>query len=178
MANVASPFGFVQVGTASGPVNYASESNPPWRIAAGNTGKIFFGDLVTLTSASDTGYITASAASDTTIPHVGVFYGCKYYSTGQRKTVWNNFWPGADATGDVSAFVCTDPNALFMCQAGATAIDQTGLGKLVDLVVGTGNTTTGLSTSYLAAISTQTTTLPFKIVGLVTAPPGVNGTEE
>ena len=176
MANVAGPYGFLQVGTASGPPNFAQDSDPPWRIASTYATAIGFGDLVRLTSSSDTGYIVQAAAANSTIPNVGIFYGCRYYSTGQRKTVWNNFWPGSDATGDVHAFVCTDPNAQFMVQAGATAITQTSLGTTVDIVAGTVNTTTGLSGMYLGTPGT-TSTYPFKIVNVVTNPPGANGTD-
>ncbi len=176
MANVQGPFGFVQVGTASGPVNFAQGGNPPWRIAAANSTAIYFGDLVKLTTSSNTGYIVQATAANSTNPNVGIFYGCQYYSTSQKKTVWSNYWPGADATGDVVAFVCDDPNAQFMVQAGASAVDQTSLGKTVDIVVGTGNTTTGLSGMYLGSPGT-TSTFPFKIVNVVTAPPGVNGTD-
>jgi hypothetical protein len=183
MANVAGPFGALQWGTVNGgPPNFMSFGNPPYRIAAGNTGAIGFGDLVELVGGSaPTGFVTRWTAGDgataSKIP-LGIFYGCQYLSTGQRKTVWNNFWPGSDATGDVQAFICADPNAIFLIQAttAATPFDQTYVGMNADVVMGSVNTTTGASAMGLA-LPTTTITLPFKVLGPVTAPPTVNGTD-
>lgn len=183
MANVLGPFGFLQDGTASGPVNYASSSNPPYRIRAGNATAIFFGDLVRFGASSDAGYLIQWANGDgsTTQQAVGIFLGCKYYSTSQRKIIWNNYWPGSDATGDVDAFVCDDPNAQFKVQSGyaSAAITQTSLGLCADIVsTPVGNTTTGISGMSLAQpTSSSPTVLPFKVVNLITTPPGANGTD-
>jgi hypothetical protein len=184
MANVASPFGAVQQGTVIGATpNFMQTASrtQSFRIASGNATAIGFGDLVTLVAgAAPTGYIqrwTAGAGS-ATVQVAGVFYGCEYLSTGQKKWVWNNWWPGSDATGDVTAYVCADPGALFMIQAGATPVDQTYIGLTADVVMGTVSTTTGWSGMSLATPSaTSPSTLPFKVVGPVTAPPGVNGTD-
>jgi hypothetical protein len=183
MANVASPFGFVQWGTVNGSTpNFASMNNPPFRIAAGYSTAIGFGDPVTLVAGSaPTGYIQrwVNGSGSATFQVAGVFYGCKYLSTGQRKTVWNNFWPGSDATGDVEAFVCADPNAIFMVQTSAgVPIDQTYLGLTADVTLGTVNTTTGWSGASLALPSASSpANLPFKVINVVNAPPGVNGTD-
>ena len=136
MANTNGPFGLVQWGTGSGPVNFAVSGNTPYRIASNNATAIFFGDIVTFV-ATPTGYVqqwTAGAGSNT-VQVAGVFYGCRYYSTSQRKTVWNNYWPGSDATGDVEAFVCDDPNAQFMIQAALGPITQATIGQVADVVV-------------------------------------------
>ena len=179
MANTAAPFGLMQRGTASGPVNFASGASPPYKIAAGYGTAIFFGDLVRTNYATPTGYLELWAEGDgttaTRIP-VGVFVGCKYYSTSQKKTVWNNYWPGSDATGDVEAFIVDDPNAEFLIQAAAGPIGQATLGQTADIIVGSGNTTTGISTAALDT-PTTTSTLPFKVVGFLTSPPGANGTD-
>ena len=177
MANVNGPFGFLQSGTASGPPNFAQSGNTPYRIAAGYATAIFFGDLVRM-NVTPTGYVEQWANGDgstaTKIP-VGIFYGCSYYSTGQRKTVFNNYWPGSDATGDVTAYVCDDPNAQFLVQANAGPIAQTAIGQNADIAATPlGNTTTGLSTMSLAT-PTTTNTLPFKVVNVLTNPVGVNG---
>jgi hypothetical protein len=179
MANVAGPFGLMQIGTASGPPNFASGGNPPYKIASTYGTAIFFGDLVRTNYATPTGYLELWAEGDgataTRIP-VGIFLGCTYYSTSQKKTVWNNYWPGSDATGDVSAHVCDDPNAEFLVQAAAGPIGQSALGQTADIIVGSGNTTTGISTAALDT-PTTTSTLPFKVVGFRTSPPGANGSD-
>lgn len=181
MANVQGAFGFQQWGTASGPVNMASSGNPPYRIASGYGTAIFFGDAVRMNSSGPTGYVEQWANGDGGTASrilVGIFAGCKYYSTSQKKIIWNNYWPGSDATGDVEAFVIDDPNALFKVQAGiASAITQTSIGQTADIVATpTGNTTTGISGMSLST-PTTTNTLPFKVVNVVTTPPGANGTD-
>ena len=176
--NVSSPFGFLQNGTASGPPNFGANENPPYRIASGYSTKIFFGDAVRM-NASLTGYIEQWAAGDGDATHIlaGIFYGCRYYSTSQKKTVWSDYWPGADATGDVTAIICDDPNAQFKVQAGATAITQANIGQTVDIAsTPTGNTTTGQS-GMLLGTPTTTNTLPFKVVGVITSPPTAPGTD-
>ena len=181
MANVAGPFGLVRQGTLSGGPNFATFGNPPMRISSSYGTAIGFGDLVTLVAGSSpTGYIQQWVATDGSASYqaAGVFYGCKYYSTSQKKTVWNNYWPGSDATGDVEAFVDMDPNAIFMIQAYAGPLDLTTIGTTADVNVGTVNTTTGLSGMSLAAPSTSNPSyLPFKVYSVVNSPPGANGTD-
>lgn len=181
MANVIGPFGFSQWGTASGPPNFAESHNTPYRIAAGNATAIFFGDLVRWNVSGPTGFLeqwaNGAGGTATQIP-VGIFIGCEYYSTSRKMGVWSNYWPGSDATGDVSAFVVDDPNALFKVQAGAgITITQANFGQTADIVATpVGNTTTGISGMALST-PTTTNTLPFKVVNLITTPPGANGTD-
>lgn len=181
MANVQGPFGFSHTGTASGAPNFAEGHNTPYRIAAGYATAIYYGDAVRWNVSGPTGYIEQWANGDggtATQILVGIFIGCSYYSTSQRKHVWNNYWPGSDATGDVNAFVVDDPNAQFKVQAGiGSAITQTSLGRTADIVAApTGNTTTGISGMSLST-PTTTVTLPFKVVNVITTPPGANGTD-
>lgn len=182
MANTLAPFGFAHWGTASGPVNFASEANPPYRIASGYGTAIYFGDLVRMNVSGPTGYLEQWAAADggtaTKIP-VGIFAGCQFYSSAMRQTIVSNFWPGSGATGDVTAFVITDPNAEFKVQAGVAAVPftQAMIGQSADIVAApTGNATTGISGMSLDT-PTTTATFPFKVVNLVTTPPGANGTD-
>jgi hypothetical protein len=168
MANTNAPFGFKQVkGTGSAPTY---EQNVR-KIASNNSTAIFFGDAVIPLS---TGYIAQATAS--TVRMEGIFVGCKYTSTSQKRTVWSNYWPGSDATGDVEAYVVDDPNAQFLVQAGGTAIGFANIGEYIQLNVGTGSTATGISGMYVESPNT-TVTLPFRVVGLVESPPGANGTD-
>lgn len=172
MANVAAPFGFSPEGTVGG-------STPNFRIskrliASTNATAIFTGDAVVPVTSSVTGYITQATAG--TVALAGIFWGCKYLSVSQQRTVWSRMWPGADANGDVTAYVIDDPQAQFVVQAGASAIGMSALNKNVQLAVGTGNTTTGQSGMSIASPAT-TPTLPFTITGFVQDPPGANGTD-
>ena len=136
MANVAGAFGFIHWGTASGPPNFAQSENPPYRIAAGYSTAIFFGDAVRMNvSGTPTGFIEQWANGDgsATKMVVGIFTGCRYFSTSQKKTVWNNYWPGSDATGDVVAFVVDDPNSFWKVQATTGPITQAMLGFGADI---------------------------------------------
>lgn len=182
MANTNSPFGFLQYyGGAGGAPTFSQSAR---RIASSNTTKIFFGDPVMPVVGTANGYITQGAAGTTTL--AGIFVGCKYLSTSQKRTVWSRYWPGADATGDVEAYVIDDPNARFIAQAtGAsfynasatpTTIDSLPIGQYAQFTIGTGNTSTGQSAAYISSVGT-TVTFPFIIVDYVFAPPGANGTD-
>lgn len=184
MANVLAPFGFQARGTASGPVNFSESHNPPYRIAGGAspyTTAIYYGDAVRM-NASLTGYIERWTAADGDATHilVGIFTGCSYYSASQQKVVESRWWPGTtDAVGDVNAYVIDDPNAEFVVQSGGTgaAITQTAIGQTADIsATPLGNTTTGISGMSLAT-PTTTNTFPFKVVNVITSPPGTNGTD-
>ena len=171
MANTNAPFGFRQYrGTGSAP----TYEQVPMAIASNNSTAIFAGDAVVPVTGSATGYIKQATAS--TVALAGIFVGCKYLSTSQKRTVWSNYWPGSDATGDVEAYVVNDPNAQFVVQAGGTNVGFAKIGQNIQLNVGTGNTASGISGMYVETPAT-TATLPFRIVGLVSAPPGANGTD-
>jgi hypothetical protein len=173
MANTAAPFGFRQIkGTGSSPTFEQVEMF----IAYNNSTAIFFGDAVVPVTGTATGYIKQATAS--TVALAGIFVGCKYLSTAQKRVVWSNYWPGSDvaAGNDVTAYVVNDPNAQFLCQAGGTNVGFAKIGQNIQLNVGTGNTSNGISGMYVETPAT-TATLPFRIVGLVADPPGQNGTD-
>lgn len=174
MPNVQAPFGFSPIGRIPGMTpNFAPSVR---RIASNNSTAIYKGDPVTSLS---TGYITRSTAGTTQI--AGIFWGCKYYSTSQRRTVWSNYWPGSDATGDIEAYVIDDPDARFVVQAGGstTPIGFADINANANFALGTGNAATGLSGAFLdqTSINPATTTLPFRIIDIVREPPGQNGTD-
>jgi hypothetical protein len=116
------------------------------------------------------GYITQAAPGTTAL--AGIFVGCKYLSTSQKRVVWSNYWPGSDATGDVEAYVIDDPNARFIVQTSTSSFPMTGsvttmtsgvIGQNAQFSIGTGSTATGRSGAYLSSLGT-TATFPFTIV--------------
>ncbi len=114
----------------------------------------------------------------------GVFAGCKYLSVSQKRTVWSNFWGAADvASGNlVEVYVVNDPNAQFLAQVGGSSSVGAVAGQIganVQFNYGTPSTASGISGAYvdISVTPTTTATLPFKLVSLVTQPPGSNGTE-
>ena len=128
------------------------------------------------------------------IPVAGVFVGCKYLSTSQKRTVWSSYWPGSDANGDVYAYVITDPNAQFLVQTAnsnttATAVGLANVGQNIGINYNdftatgeaNGNTATGQSTffadQYTLAANypagyASAGALPFRIVSLLNYQPG------
>jgi len=182
VSNTNAPFGFVPYrGNGAAPTYELATRY----IASNNTTKIFQGDpVIPLT----TGYIGQMSAGGT-VRCEGIFWGCKYLSTSQKRTVWSNFWPGADATGDVEAYLYSNPQMQFEVQSsdasGTAAITFANIGEYVNIGYGiglsgtpNGNTANGLSTASIDQDTLNTTvTLPFIIVGLVEAPPGSEGTD-
>ena len=174
MANTAAYNGFQQVsGTGSAP----TYEQVAVQIAY-NASPIFYGDPV---NPDANGYVvvgvTTASSGNTQI--AGIFVGCQYLSVSQKRTVWSNYWPGSDvASGNVvTGYIINDPNAKFVAQFGNVSVDQGYVNSAVGFNIGTGNTANGISGAYLATLGTTDTSFPFKVVSLVTTPPGVNGTE-
>lgn len=169
MANTLAPFGFSESSNLNGAPTYQMSQR---RVASTNATAIYKGDPVT---QLNTGYIAQSAAGTTQIS--GVFTGCEYQSVSQKKPVWSPYWPGSDASGDVLCSVIDQPNAVFRVQGNAQ-IPFSAVGNNANFALGTGNASTGMSGATLDVSTIATTsTLPFKIVGLVSDPPGSNGAD-
>jgi hypothetical protein len=181
MPNVQAPFGFQQYYGGSGGVPTFAERYR--RIISTNTTPIYSGDPVMPVIGAATGYITQGAPGTTRID--GIFNGCEYLSVSQKRKVWGNYWPGADASGDVTAHVIEDPNAQFVCMGNSTTFNITGtlstwtsspVGQYAQFAIGTGNTFTGRSGAYLNSVGT-TVTFPFIVRDLVVWPPTANGAD-
>lgn len=167
MSNTQAYFGFSETfGGSGGAPTWAQSTR---RIASTNSTAIYYGDPVMPVISTANGYITQASPGTTRVD--GIFVGCKYLSTSQKKTVWSRYWPGSDATGDVTAYVVDDPNAQFLVQTSTTSFCITGtvtnftsspVGQYAQFTIGTGNTANGLSGSYLSSLGT-TATLPFII---------------
>jgi hypothetical protein len=174
MANTAAYNGFQQYsGTGSAP----TYEQVAVQIAY-NASAIYYGDPV---NPDANGYVvvgvTTGASGNTQI--AGVFVGCQYLSVSQKRTVWSNYWPGSDvASGNVvTGYIINDPNAKFVAQFGNVSVDQGYVNAVVGFNIGSPNTSNGISGAFLATLGTTDTTFPFRVISLVTQPPGVNGTE-
>lgn len=171
MANTNAPFGFRQYsGTGSAPTYEQVTAQ-----IAYNASAIYYGDPVEPTSS---GTVAQGDGTTAAAGIAGIFVGCKYLSVSQKRTVWSNFWPGSDVASDqvVEGYLINDPNAKFLVQSDATGVAQADVGATAGYTIGTGNTATGISGAYLSDIGPTTATLPFRIVSLVTQPPGSAGT--
>ena len=181
MANTNAPFGFQEYyGGAGGAPTFAQSTR---RVAATDTTAIYFGDPVMPVISTANGYITQASPGTTAL--AGIFVGCKYLSTSQKRTVWTPYWPGSDATGDVEAYVIDDPNARFVVQGNSTTFNITGslttytsspVGQYAQFAIGSGNTASGRSGAYLNTLGT-TITYPFIVVDIITSPPGAPGAD-
>ena len=173
MANTNAPFGFSQYsGNGSAPTY---EQVPV--VIAYNASAIYYGDPV---EPDANGLVVRSDGTIAAAGIAGVFVGCKYLSVSQKRTVWSNYWPGSDVASSqtVEGYIVNDPNARFVVQTGATGATQSTVNLNIGFDIGSGNTANGLSGAF-ADVTTAavTATLPFRVVGLVTDPPGSAGTE-
>jgi len=155
--------------------NYNSTGSTEYRIAAGNTNRIYQGMPVIPTAAGVIDDLQAAAGG--TVSILGVFYGCEYVSSTTGEVIFSNNWPGsgADTNHPVKAFVYDDPNQLFVIAADAGGSDfdteaeiRAAIFLNVQMANGnSGNNTTGISTA-VADLSTAavTATFPLRIVGI------------
>lgn len=173
MANTNAPFGFSQYsGTGSAP----TYEQVAVQIAY-NASAIYYGDPV---EPDANGQVVQSDGTVAAAGIAGVFVGCKYLSVAQKRTVWSNYWPGSDVASSqtVEGYIINDPNAKFVVQTGSTGATQSTVNLNVGFAIGTGNAANGLSGAYVdVTTAAATATLPFRVVGLVTEPPGSAGTE-
>lgn len=174
MANTFAPFGFAQSSGLGSAPTYEMKT----RLIALTATAIYLNDPVT--SQSD-GTIAQSAPGTTQI--AGIFAGCSYISAATGQRTWSKYWPGSGsalANTVVSALIIDDPNAQFIVQSGnaGTAVTEADVGANINFAIGTGSALTGFSGAYAnQATIAVTATLPFRIRGLITNPPGANGTD-
>lgn len=180
MANSNSPFGFRQwSGTGSAPTYEM--------VTFGNGGldynaaAIYYGDPVARAGSGDGTLVRAAgSAGASTVTMAGIFQGCKYLSTSQKRTVWSNYWPGTDvvvgAQSTIEAYVINDPNAQFLCQSDSTGVVQADVGANFDFNIGTGTAANGLSGAFLLHTGVVTAAYPWRLVSIVLSPPGAPGT--
>lgn len=164
MANNDKAFGLRPLGNLAGT---GAQKQYGYEIADNQAGAIFQGDLVVLKD----GYILQFDPSSHTAA-VGVFNGCFYNDPTTQKPTWKNYYPGSIniTQGKIVADVLDDPSQMFIIQNDGTSA-ATDYGLNADVVVGTGNTTTGLSAMELDTSTIATTAaLNLKIIGLWDVP--------
>ncbi len=181
MANISSPFGFRQFRRLDGGAPTAGFDT--LTIASSDANVIGTGDVV---ADGTKPYVSVLSSGLSQVR--GVFMGCEFFSPTVGRKVWSPFFPGSVATtsgvSDAQAWVCTDPEMLYIVQCSTSGIVGSSLvGQNFGVSSGTfgaANTTTGVSGMTLASTSFATTnTLPWRLYDLYSnwAPPGVNGTD-
>lgn len=165
MANANSPSGLRAVRHIGG--GQVRVNN--YTIASAYNTDIFHGDVVEMTG---TGKNIAKAAA-TNVDNLGVFKGCRYVNA-QGEQVFSKYWPASTVATEVVAEVYDDPNIVFSGQCDT--LDEADVGQLVDIHVGTGSATTGVSGLYAnVGGGTATTGMSLRILGLVSSPDNAYG---
>jgi hypothetical protein len=173
MANSNNPFGFRWHGVGG-------DSAPPTSgmavatVSSSDTSVYGEGDPI---MQVNTGYVTAFTRTTAGYNLLGIFKSCEYYSTSQGRKVYRNYWPGTDATGDVTVHFIKCIGSVtprFLVQSsGATAVTLADVGINTDIASGSSTAGTATSGFYRSACTTDlvanfatTSTLPFRIVQL------------
>ena len=173
MANQNTAFGLRPIGLNGSSAN--STGVTQYEIASDNTNAIYQNSAVIPLAAGVIDII--GAANGGTVPALGVLIGVEYVDSSSKKTVFKNYWPGAnnvsvDTNFPVKAFVADDPNQLFLIAADGSSTNRaTALSNIfanVSLANGTsGSTNTGRSTAEMDISTVATTaTLFLRVVGL------------
>ena len=176
MAATASPYGLKAVNHLGG-TPYAG-STRMYPIASGYANNIYNGSIVSVVAAGTIVFTAAvgTAAAPFQAGTVGVFVGCTFTDPNSGNVVFRQNWPTGTVAADALAYVVDDPAAIFQVQANGT-VAQAGLGSNCFLVVqatGTGNLSSGNSTTAAVAATVQTAAA-FKIVGFVDSPTSTVG---
>lgn len=174
MANLETAFGLRPVGLNGSATN--STGVTQYEIAATNTNAIYqYSPVIPLAA----GVIDiVGNANGGTVPFLGVLMGVEYVDSSSKKTVFKNYWPGAnsvsvDTNFPVKAFVADNPMQIFVVSADESVTDRaTALADVFSncsLATATsGSTATGRSTAQLDISTAATTaTLAMRIVGIV-----------
>ena len=165
MANIDQAFGLrpiAKVGSAPG----GTTGTTKYRITSG-AGAMFTGDIV---KQANDGSVVQGTAGDAAR---GVFMGCFYTDPSTSKPRFNNTFPNGTAASDAIAFVADDPDQLFIAQQDSDSANAVvaDLNLNANLVVGSGNTTTGISGMEIDSDSKNTTaTLNVKLIDFYDVP--------
>ena len=165
MANIDQAFGLrpiAKVGSAPG----GTTGTTKYRITSG-AGAMFTGDIV---KQANDGSVVQGTAGDAAR---GVFMGCFYTDPSTSKPRFNNTFPNGTAASDAIAFVADDPDQLFIAQQDSDSANAVvaDLNLNANLVVGSGNTTTGISAMEIDSDTKNTTaTLNVKLIDFYDTP--------
>ena len=176
--NANAPFGFRQYkGNGSAPTYEQVAVSIDY-----NAGAIYYGDPVTQQADGTYAQSASTGSTPAALGIGGIFVGCAYLSVAQKRVVWSNYWPGSDvaSTSVVTGYIINDPNAQFIAQSDSTGLALVDVNATIGFVIGTGNTSNGLSGAYLDSTTLNTATYnvdaPFKVISIYNAPPGAPGT--
>jgi len=165
--SVSGPYGLVPVKLLSG-VPFVGGVYRHMSIVSGYATSIFFGDAVKVV----TGGTVERDPFDAAMTPVGVFMGCKYTDPNLGYELYSQSYPAGTVASDIQAYVADATDLLFkaaVVSSGTTIGDLaiTDIGANVAGVDNTGDSTSGNSRGAISDTSATTSTLPFRIIGLV-----------
>ena len=151
MANSNGSFGLRPIGKIGQSTN--STGATEYRIASGNTNKLYQGQALIPTAAGVIDDLQAAAGG--TVSVLGVFWGCEYVSSTTGEKIFSNNWPGsgADTNHPVKAFVYDNPMQTYViCSDGTLPNESTARGHVfanANFATGaSGSSTTGISSTF------------------------------
>ena len=137
MANVNGPFGLKPVRHLSGGTIRMNE----YSIADSAAITMCVGSLVEQTGTGRNIQPSAAGNAD----NIGVFAGCEY-TDANGKRIQSRKWVTGTTGTNIKAFVYDDPNIVFEVQCDTLAAGD--IGQLIDINVGTNDTTNGTAGLY------------------------------
>ena len=152
---VSKPYGLQPVNLIGGQVFAGATRQLPITTSGVNYNTALFnGDVVQITSSGTIIKSTLDSDTSAVAGVVGVFVGCRYTNPNTKQPTYSQYWPGfASGVTDAFAYIVDDPDALFkVVSVGDTAdttgldvtpLQQTVLGNNVQLVLNTGDSTSG-----------------------------------
>ena len=176
------PYGFRPVNLIGGQ-EYAGGTRQ-MAIGSAHGTAIFYGDIVSM-SASGTVWGTAAISTDSPVQIAGVFLGCSYVNTaGQR--IYSQYYPASttgvvDSANAIWAYVADDPDLVMKVAVVSGTTVMSGntraalVGGNVPLVNNIGLTTTGNSRLAVLSTAATATTLPLKVIDVVTDTTNASG---
>lgn len=179
MASTSSPYGLKPVNLIGGQA-FNGGVIRDIKLSTNNSGAIYTGDVIQLTSAGNPQALGATITTGTTVGVIGVCLGVSYVDPNLKYQVYSQYLPADAITGgytNVFIRVCDDPDQLFQIQGSAAFGSLTNgangaVGKNAALGNFGGNATTGLSTVNLVVGANgsslaDTATLAMRIVDVV-----------
>lgn len=160
-----------------------------FRIKSGYTGVIPYGAPVMMSqtnvpsSSFGAGYIVNVTGGDlittgsTKDYYVGVFVGCTYINPTLSIPQWDQWYPGSITDTNMTAYVVTDPEAVFQIQADVASFDAlAAIGTSFKLTIPGTPYNTGSKDSTISLDTTDGTNAayPFKVVGMALEPNNTN----
>jgi hypothetical protein len=170
---VSGPFGFQPVNRVDG-MPYAGATRT-YAIASNYNTPIFNGDLVILVTG---GTIEKFTGTDSGFP-LGVFVGCEF-TNAQSQRLNGQFYAGTSMTNATAKVVVDDQAAYRVAVTNDSSVMSTAtlasIGSNMEIVQGTGNTTTGNSgMSVEAGSEAVTDTFVIRVIDVVPATSFISG---